>query len=69
MSDTINTLGYKGCNGETFCRCAVARAAKEGPDPDAWDAQRFEIAAKAYHNAVGHPCTEEAVKACNGWSD
>lgn len=69
QSDTINVLGYKGCNSYAFCRCAVARAVASGMTPEAWDAQSFEIAAKAYHNAVGHPCTAEAVKACNGWSD
>ena len=69
LSDTINVLGYAGCNGEAFCRCAVARSAASGPSPDTWDAEHLAFAAHAYHRAVGHPCTEEAVKACGGWRD
>jgi hypothetical protein len=69
MNDTINVLGYKGCNSEVFCKCAVAAAVASGPSPEDFEARRMDIASRAYHNAIGHPCTEVAKGRCGGWTN
>jgi hypothetical protein len=66
-SNTVNALGYKACNSEVFCECAIREHERQGKTYDDFRDREFEIAAHAYHNSVGHPCTEVANKKCGGW--